>query len=258
MMNQHKKLILLQNIFKKKKNNLSNGFTLVEVLVVCSIIGILSALTMAAKPWYENPLANSRNQIVGIFKTVRLRAMSTSSTYRIRPDPAKPTQKLKVELTKSGSCDAITTLKEEAIGTDQSLKVNKINGFSIGDKIQVGSDSTNNNIIAVNPDAPSIQIGTDLGSTQSVNASVIMLKDWINEAIFVADDLTLNNDVKMSATPGSQTAAWWSACFSSRGFVTFFNGSTKVNSNLELTLSHSRRNETKTIVVYQGGAIDAP
>jgi len=252
-----KKLILLQNTLKKRKNNLSGGYTLMEILVVCSIIGILSALTISAKPWYENSLGNSRDQITGILKSVRLRAMSTTSTYRVRPDPSNPTTKLKVESAKSGSCDASTTLSTAAASTDQSLNVTSLNGFAIGDRIQVGSDSTNNNIIAVNPDAPSIQIGAALGSAQSANASVIMLKDWVNENIFVAEDLTLTNGVTMAGRANSQ-AVNWSACFNSRGFITFFNGSTTLNTDLAIILTNSRGNETKTITVYQGGAIDAP
>lgn len=234
-----------------------SGYTLAELLAVVTIIGILAAMVSIGKSWYENPLADSRDRVTGVLKAVRLRAMSTTSTYRVRPDPANPTTKLKVESAKSGSCDASTTLRTAAASTEQSLNVNSVNGFAIGDKIQVGSDSTNNNIIAVNPDAPSIQIGAALGSIQSVNASVIMLKDWVNESLFVAEDLTLANGVTMAGRANSQTVNW-SACFNSRGFITFFNDSTTLNADLAIILTNSRGNETKTITVFQGGAIDAP
>ena len=107
------------------KNSPAMGYTLVELMVACSIVGILSALVVNANPWYQNSLGNSRDQVASLLSTVRLKAMSTTSTYRVRPDPANPTRQLKVEQTRGGSCQASTTLKTAETATDTSLGVKK-------------------------------------------------------------------------------------------------------------------------------------
>lgn len=237
----------------------SAGFTLVEMLVTMTVLSILVAMTLRAKPWYENSLGNGSDQVVGILKLVRLRAMSTTSTYRILPDSANPTQQLKVELTRNGSCQASTTLTSAATTTSRNLDVLDVTGFSSGDAIQVGTDSTNNNIISVNPDTKTLTLGQDLGTAQSINTTVAMLKTWVSDGNFIKNDLILPKEVTMSGKrTDTNTAINWTVCVNSQGFITLYSDTSPISTNLAITLTNSRTNETKIITLYQGGMIDAP
>ncbi|MEB3312084.1 MAG: hypothetical protein VKJ02_17800 [Snowella sp.] len=256
-------LLICKKFFQKnqtkKASILPSGYTLLELLIFCSMLGIFAALVVNAKPWYENPLGNNRDQIVGILKLVRVRAMATTSTYRIRPDPVNPNQKLQVELTKSGSCQAIAQLTAEALATTTELSVTNTNDFAVGDAIQVGTDAQNNNIVSINPDILTLTLGQPLGTDQVENATVVMLKNWVNESLFFPEDLMLASDITMSGKNAATSQPIdWTICVNSRGFITLFDANTTVNANLELTLMNSRTNETQTITVYPGGAISVP
>jgi hypothetical protein len=178
--------------------------------------------------------------------------MSTTSTYRVRPDPSNLTTKLKVESAKSGSCDASTTLRTATTATTQTLEVVSVNGFAIGDKIQVGSGSEKD-VLSVDPDAQTLAIGTTIGSIQAVNTPVTMVKTWVNDSIFVPEDLTLKDSITMAGSGVTN----WSVCINSQGFITFFDGSNKMNgANLAIVLTNTKTSQANQVTLYAGGAIN--
>ncbi|MFM7577789.1 MAG: prepilin-type cleavage/methylation domain-containing protein, partial [Microcystaceae cyanobacterium] len=147
---------------------------------------ILAAVAIQAKPWFENPLEDNSRKLNNILSTARMRALATTSTYRVRPDPNDATR-LTVEFTKSGNCAASTTLTADATTTTQTLTVASVSGFATGDTVKVGSDSTNNTLVSVDPDTQTLTLGQDLGTSQPANSGVVLLKNWANDGNFSAN-----------------------------------------------------------------------
>ncbi|MFM7441980.1 MAG: hypothetical protein ACKO2V_25845 [Snowella sp.] len=128
-----------------------------------------------------------------------------------------------------------------------------VNGFSMGDKIKVGSGSVKD-VLSVNPDAQTLQIGTPIGSIQAVNTPVTMVKDWVNDSIFMSEDLILEDNITIAGSGVTN----WSVCVSSQGFVTFFDGSNKMNgANLAVVLTNTKTSQANQVTLYAGGAIDS-
>ena len=49
----------------------------------------------------------------------------------------------------------------------------------------------------------------------------------------------------------------WSVCLNSQGFVTFFDGSNKMNgANLSIVLTNTQTSQGKQVMLYPGGAIN--
>ena len=59
------------------------GFTLLELLVVVAIMGILLGIGALNLRPLSNDLQNDTNLVVGIFKQARVKAVATTSGYRI-------------------------------------------------------------------------------------------------------------------------------------------------------------------------------
>lgn len=237
----------IPRVLKKIKNN--DGYTLPEVMAAVLIIGVLAVIAGPAKSWFENPLADGTNQTVGILNLIRMRAISTTSAYRIKPDPSAPNSKFKIEIARTRGCQSSTELTADATATDTELSVASTNGLVVGDSIEVGSDSESNEIIAT--DASTVTLGEELGTAQGANSSVELINNWLNDSRFTEDDVTLPKDIEMSGTPTD-----WTLCFDSRGLANLYDASGIVNSNLTLTLTNTFRGESREITVLQGGSID--
>jgi prepilin-type N-terminal cleavage/methylation domain-containing protein len=244
----------------------SQGFTLIEALVTIAIIGVLAAMTAPMFSGYNKPLQNATNQVAGVFKQARMRAIATTNAFRITP--RADNRGFNVERAiRNGTCGSTALLTQAAVSADTTLRVSTVRGFKIGDQITVGSDSTGNNIIGIDPTTSTFTLGAALGSSQSVSAQVEVLGNWdgIDTTTgkskdlvtgFTDDDLLLpqprsslfgltqqspDQEVRLTSSPTS-----WRLCFNGRGSAFLTDPSTGnpiTNQNLFLLL---RRFDTAT------------
>lgn len=84
------------------------GFTILELLVVVAIMGVLLGIAGLNLRPLSNDLQNDTNLVVGIFKQARVKAVSTTSGYRI---VKKSSTKITAEY--SNSCSS-TSWTEDA------------------------------------------------------------------------------------------------------------------------------------------------
>lgn len=238
----------ISQLLKLSKKENSRGYTLLETLAAVSIIGILAVVSGPVKSWVENPLSTGTNQTVGVLNLIRLRAISTTSAYRIKPDPLVPTNKFKVQIARTRGCESSTELTADATSTDQELSVASTEGLVVGDSIVVGSDSDNNEIIATG--SSTITLGEALGTSQEENASIELINNWLNDMNLTEEDLTLPEEITISGSPTD-----WTLCFDSRGHASLYDASGVVNDNLTLTLTNTSKKTKSEITILRGGAV---
>ena len=70
----------------------------------------------------------------------------------------------------------------------------------------------------------------------------------------MSEDLTLKDDITIAGSGVTN----WSVCVNSQGFVTFFDGSNKMNgANLAVVLTNTKTSQANQVTLYAGGAIDS-
>jgi prepilin-type N-terminal cleavage/methylation domain-containing protein len=72
----------------------TQGFSLLELLVILAVIGILAGVAALSLNRLENPLNTASSTTAGLLKQARAKAMATTSGYRVKPDD---NQKLNVQ-----------------------------------------------------------------------------------------------------------------------------------------------------------------
>jgi prepilin-type N-terminal cleavage/methylation domain-containing protein len=60
-----------------------HGFSVVELLVVATVMGVLLGIGLNFSD-LRNPLGHSTDQVTGVLKQARARAMATTQAYRVR------------------------------------------------------------------------------------------------------------------------------------------------------------------------------
>jgi len=253
--------LILSLLKGSSKKSPSLGYTLMELVVVTVVIGILSAVVVSAKPWYENPLKNSQDRLNSAIKLARTRAMASTSTYRITADPNNPNEAIRIQRVRSNSCNANTTLAQDVAAGDTTITVDDVNGFAIGDSLRVGG--TLANALSVNFGDNTITLGAPVGE-KNTGARVAAVKSWKNDGAFLAEDLNVNPkssstdpDIRLVAKVNNIETSNWIVCINTRGLVSLSdNGRMITNRNLDLILKNTRTDEEAGVRIAPGGAIE--
>ena len=229
-------------LFKIKTKN--RGFTLVETLAVVLILGVLAVIAGPVKSWAENPLGDATNQTVGILNLIRMRAISTTSAYRIKVDPEASDNKYIVEIAKTRGCESLTELTADAEPTDQELTVASTEGLVVGDSSVIGTDENENEIIATS--ASTITLGKPLGTYQRERANIELMNNWFNDMNFSQDKLTLPEEISIHGNPLN-----WTLCFNSRGHAKLYDPLGILSYNLTLTLTNNATKKANEITIFR-------
>ncbi|MBL1209878.1 prepilin-type N-terminal cleavage/methylation domain-containing protein [Geminocystis sp. GBBB08] len=249
-----KKEEIITNIIKKLNKD-NSGYTLMELLVTLAIFGIITAVAIPYLSLKRESSAeiDGKDQVIGILQQARNTAIGNTSAVRIKPDPAKPTNKFLVEIAKTRGCNSVTKLTQNASSTTD-IKVVSSGGFNVGDAIKVGGTAAN---ITGIPDSVTITLGSPISA--STGAVVELADNWSLNRRLQGDDVTLPEDKGYNTPKALATFTAditnWSMCINSRGIVYIFNGNNQLQSQLTLTLTNTTNNQTKNITIKQGGAI---
>lgn len=245
----------------------AEGYSLIEVLITVIIIGILAALIPPFLWGTNKPTQNATARVEGIMRQVRMRAISSTTAYRVRR--LSPTR-LQVEAASTRGCEAFTQLSAPANSGDTTITVGSTRGFGINDQIRIGSE-TNLTILSINEGAQTITVTPAMTTTQPTDSPVELNNNWQSGNLvttFTEEDLTLptartqSQRIQLANTPAN-----WTLCFDSRGLATLFNPTTGLPLNGNLNLSIERVDATTnvrvpssqvgTVTVFQGGGVNA-
>jgi hypothetical protein len=200
----------------------------------------------------------------GVFKQVRMRAISTTTAYRVRQ--TSPTQ-IVVEAAATRGCEATTALTAPVAAGATLLPVASTRDFTVGDRINVGS-LTNLAITGIDETSSTITLAP-LTSAQATGAAIELTNNWRQGSLITGitdEDLTLprarnsQEQIRIASTPAN-----WSLCFDSRGIANLYNGNGQIIPG-SLTLNVFRADSggtqipgapTGQITVLQGGSVDS-
>jgi Tfp pilus assembly major pilin PilA len=245
----------------------AGGFTLMEAMTTIAVLGVLVALGAPLFWGVNKPLQNATSQMEGVFKQVRMRAISTTTAYRIRQ--TSPTQ-LVVEAAATRGCEATTQLTAAANVGDTQIVVASTRGFAVGDRISVGALS---NLAVTGIDDVNRQITlAPLPSSLAIGDSIELTNNWQRGALVTG---ITDEDLTLPATRNSQEQIRlvnvttppnpnWTLCFNSRGLASLYDTTTGRPLPGNLTLSVLRAdvngnqvNATPTgqVTIFQGGGV---
>jgi prepilin-type N-terminal cleavage/methylation domain-containing protein len=285
----HLKVLLLNSLRLRSQSQLTQqGFTLIEALLVVAVVGILAAIS--APMWMERPLRAGAQQSGSLFRQVRLRAMSNTTAFRIRPDlnslvpGTQQATRYLVQASTGRSCGATTNISTVTPptenGSSSTLPVTSIAGFSPSDRITIGESTTTYEVTATNSGNPQIIVGNRWPGQQGtalLGAEVELASTWNSGGQFtglISDQLQLASSTSEAVTIPTQVTANgqsipWSLCYSAQGLALLFNARTGqvVNADLELPIiscangsncTGSGRRGSTTMRITRGGAVTVP
>jgi prepilin-type N-terminal cleavage/methylation domain-containing protein len=246
----------------------ATGFSLMEVMTAIAVLGVLTALGAPLLFGFNKPLQNATAQMEGVFKQARMRAISTTSAYRVRL--ISPTQ-VTVEAASTRGCEATTQLTAIANASDTQITVTSTRGFAIGDRINVGS-LTNLDVTSIDEGLRQIGLGAPISSSQPMDALIELTNNWRQGALITGiteEDLTLpkarnhQEQIRLTTTTTGLPTNW-NLCFNSRGIANLFDTSTgrPIPGSLTLNVFRANANGTQVagaptgqVTILQGGGV---
>jgi prepilin-type N-terminal cleavage/methylation domain-containing protein len=255
------------------KHGSALGFTQLELVVAMAILAIFATLATVQMFSVSKPLQNATNQLAGILKQVRMRAIVTTSAHRLRL--TTDNRGFIVERAATRGCGSTALLATDADAGDTLLRLSSVQGFFVDDELRVGTDLVTNNVIAVSPGANTITLGTPLGTNQVASSVVELANNWQSDTLatgFAAADLSLpqpRNPI-FGGFNESQTTevrvvapAGWTLCLDSRGVAQQFNIATgqPIPGNLNITLQRFNTvtnmplGNQSQVLIQRGGAL---
>lgn len=246
------------NLLKSLSVNKNSGYTLIEILTALMMFGILTAaaapnILSLNKKGSSTAEIDAEKQFRSILQRARNTAIASTSAVRITPDPVKPDHKFLVEIAQTRNCNSVTNLTQDVSSSDE-IKVLSTGGFVETDKITVGGSATE--ILAIT-DSATMKLTNPV--TASTGAVVELADNWSVNRRLSGDDVTLpENKGTTLPQPLAEFSADinnWTICINGRGVVYILNGNNQPQPQLTLTLTNVTNNETKDIVINQGGAI---
>lgn len=139
--------------FRPKLPQQEQGFTLVEVLVAILITSLFVAVAM-------------QGTLLAAFFKVRARQLSEATTWIQADLENVKNQAAQVPYTS-------TFLTVNAAPNATQIIVASVNGLQVGDRLKVGTDSTNNVIQSINTITSTITLNANLGTDQANGAAVM-------------------------------------------------------------------------------------
>ncbi|MGY6530088.1 MAG: pilus assembly FimT family protein [Cyanobacterium sp.] len=243
---------IVQKLFRSKSQQ--DGYTLPEILVAIGMLSILGAIAIGNNPFGRpNKLNDAVFQLEGILRQTRSRAIATTSAIRIEPDPDNPSTALKIESATTRGCEAISALSEGIDSDKTEIPVLATRGFNVGDRLKIGNNATNNQVIGIDNNLSLLILGQVIGSAQPKGAVVELLDNWNPDGALLAEDLTFGEPIEISSNVPNDE---WRLCFDSRGLARLYDGQGIVNESLEITITDTENEGTEeTIQVLRGGAV---
>jgi len=239
-----------------RSQSLQQGYTLPEILVAIGMASILVAVAIGSNPFGQTSKLNDAGyQLEGILQQTRTRAIATTSAIRIEPDPDNPSTALRIESATTKGCEAISALSAAVESDETQIPVVSTRGFSVGDKLKIGSDDTDNQVIAIDDNSSLLTLGQAIGSTQPEDAVVELAQNWAPDGALLTEDLTFNEPMEIASNVSNNE---WRLCFDSRGFARLFDAQGVVDQDLKLTISDTSNDEELYLLVLKGGAITKP
>jgi prepilin-type N-terminal cleavage/methylation domain-containing protein len=287
-MNMHQQPCLKSRKLSLIVKHSDSGFTLLEGLLTIALIGIMAAI--AAPLFVQPPLRPGATQVSTLFRQLRLRAMSNTTAFRIRPDltsvatGTSRATRLYVQASSGRECGARTTISTinppTISGSNSVLPVTSMQGFTAGVRVTVGESPATYEVISADTVTSQMIVGGTAPGLQGnayLGAEVELASVWRDNPQYtglLSDQLTLaqNNSEQVSVPTEivvNGTIVPWSLCFDARGLATLYNARTGqvINADLSLPIascingSNCTGNNLKgraDLTISRGGAVTGP